>query len=100
MYYFGVRRPERDLANDPGRLGDLLLLHSNGHKRLNFTEHGNNRGDNHVLPALHEVECIGLRGEHMLFRGLQKPRMKNSAEEAPVCLQEWRVRIMPESGDR
>lgn len=98
VYQRGVRRPERDLANDPGHLGDLLLLHSQGHTRLSFTEHGNTRGDSRMLPSLHEVQCVGLQGEHMLFRGFQKSPVKNAIGEAPVYIQEWRVRILQGAG--
>lgn len=82
------------MSNDPGCFGDLMMFHTNGHARLSLTERGNNRGDNSVLPSLHEVHCIGLMGDHLIFRGLQKPRMKNPAEEAPAFLQEWRITVL------
>jgi hypothetical protein len=94
VYRFGVKRDERDLANDAGCLGDLAMIHWQRHSRLSFTEHGNTSGGNKILPSLHEVTCIGLGGDRMVFRGLQKRPTSNPLDPAPAFLQEWRVTLI------
>jgi hypothetical protein len=94
VYRFGVKRDERDLANDRGHAGRLQMMYMDGHLVLTFAGVDDYRGDNHVLPKLFEPKCIGWTGDMMLWRGVQRQRMKNPSKPAPAFLQEWRVRLV------
>jgi hypothetical protein len=94
VYKFGIRRTDRELANDPGLPGVLSLVHFDHHPVLRLSKIGDNSGSNKVLPPLFEPRCLGWGGELMTWRGYQKPWMKNSHDQAPVCIQEWRVRLI------
>lgn len=89
----GVKRSDRDLANDPGSMGELSLTRLGGHARLSLVLYGNTSADNRALPDLFEPVLLGWNGAQMVFRGYQKAPGKGDAEGA-AYLQEWRVTII------
>jgi hypothetical protein len=89
----GVRRPQRDVANDPGVFGELTMHRVGGILRMTICEWGNQRPDARLVPDLWEPVCQGLGGETMNWRGYQRA---NAGEDSdvPTYLQEWRVTIL------
>jgi hypothetical protein len=91
----GIKRSDRDLANDPGSQGELSMTRVSGHPRLSLQAYGNTTSDNHVLPDLFEPVLLGWRGPQMVFRGYQQLPGKGDAP-GQVYFQEWRVTILGE----
>lgn len=94
VYKFGVRRDEREISNDPGRVGNLSLHHHDRHPVLIFQDRDNVTPTGQLLPNLYEPRCVGMGNGLMLWRGYQKPRQRQPGELAPAFLQEWRVEVI------
>jgi hypothetical protein len=89
----GVKRSDREIANDPGSAGELSMTRVSGHLFLSLQITGNTTADNRALPDLFEPALLGWHGTQMVFRGYQKTAGKGEAP-AQVFLQEWRVTVM------
>lgn len=91
----GVRRPNRDVANDPGIFGMVELVHVGGYLRMAVREYGNHLAEGVLLPALWEAKCGGWIGTGMSWQGYQQHQLPEQKGN-PVYLQEWRVEIIGE----
>jgi hypothetical protein len=89
----GVRRTEREVANDPGVFGEVILHRVGGILRMTVREWGNQRPDARLISDLWEPICQGLGGESMSWRGYQRAGRPDD-EAQPTYLQEWRITII------
>ena len=91
----GVRRPDRDINNDPGTFGMVEMVRVGGYLRMTVREHGNHLPDSVRLPALWDAQCLGWIGDGMSWQGYQQHQLPERKGN-PVYLQEWRVEIIGE----
>ena len=91
----GVRRPDRDVNNDPGTFGMVELVHVGGYLRMKVREHGNHLAQGVLLPALWDAKCCGWNGAGMSWQGFQQHQLPEKKGD-PVYFQEWRVEILGE----
>lgn len=91
----GVRRSERDIANDPGVFGAITLFGHGMHLRMEITAWGVNNTSGHLLPTLWDARCITWHSGKMIWQGFQQASLNNS-QEAAAYFQEWRVELLGE----
>ena len=92
----GIRRPDRDINNDPGTFGMVEMVHVSGYLRMLVREHGNHMPDAVLLPPLWDAKCCGWGGSSMSWQGFQQHQLPEKKGN-PVYIQEWRIEII---GDR
>jgi hypothetical protein len=88
--WLGIRRPARDLLNDPGVYGEVTMMSSDGHLRLDVTPHGNTRSDAKLLPSLWDAVCVGKGPWDEMWRGYQKAKLPHGLGYTTV-IQEWHI---------
>lgn len=91
----GVRRSERDLANDPGVFGAVTLVGHGMHLRMEISAWGVSNRDGLLLPTLWDARCITWHSGRMIWQGFQHASL-TSSPEAAAYFQEWRVELLGE----
>jgi len=89
----GVRRSDRDIANDPGLSGAVHLHHVGGFLRLSAVEWGCNRAGAELFPDLWDAKCVGWNAAGMVWQGFQHARLSDKKGD-PVYFQEWRIEVI------
>jgi hypothetical protein len=95
----GERRPDREIASDPGIVGHISMCVIVNYTVLKIFAPGGTGGRAPLVPELFRAHCTTIEGARMLFRGFN--RIGNQDDEnAPVVRQEWAVEIMVEQPER
>ncbi|MBW3498891.1 hypothetical protein [Janthinobacterium sp. NKUCC08_JDC] len=89
----GVRKSERDLANEPGVFGEITLFRVGGYPVLQVHAPGGFADGKDLYPCLHEAVCTGMRDCFLVWRGWQREGNQED-KNGPTYLQEWRVEII------
>lgn len=89
----GVRRSDRDINNDPGTFGAVMLVGSGLHTRMEVREWGNTGTEGVLLPALWDARCITWHAGMMLWQGFQHAS-RGDQLGSPVYFQEWRIEVV------
>lgn len=91
----GVRRSERDIANDAGACGAIMLVRSGAHIRMDLQAWGVTNQSGKLLPSLWDARCITWQSGKMIWQGFQQDPSSNS-QAAAAYFQEWRVELLGE----
>lgn len=86
----GRRRPDREIAADPGRVGELTFALVAGCYQLNLNDPVSSVHAP-LYPILRDARLTTLHGEKMLFKGEQRAE----GDIGPVYVQEWAVQLEP-----
>ena len=89
----GVRKSERDLANEPGVFGEITLFRIDGYPVLQVHASGGFADGQDLYPRLHEAVCTGMRDCFLVWRGWQREGNQDD-KNGPTYLQEWRVEVI------
>ena len=89
--WLGIKRPDRDVLNDPGVFGEITMFHSHGgHTRLEVQRHGYTNEAGKLLAPLWDAKCIGKGNNQELWRGYQRTKLPHGLGYT-TCIQEWHV---------
>ena len=89
----GVRKAERDLANELGVFGELTLFRIDGYLVLQVHASGGFADGRDLYPRLYEAVCTGMRDCFFVWRGWQREDNQED-KNGPTYLQEWRVEVI------
>lgn len=67
----GLRRHDREIAADPGSVGDLTLARCAGSLELKLAAADDSQ-QKAIIPILYDAQLVTMQGAKMLFRGVER----------------------------
>lgn len=91
LRWLGIRRDDREIANDPGVHATVTMSYTNnGHQCLDAQTHHEKNETGKALPTLWDAVCVGKGPYDELWRGYQKAKLPHGLGFTTV-IQEWHV---------
>lgn len=89
--WLGIKRPDRDIANDPGVFGQVTMFYAGqGHTCLQAQRHGCTNETGKLLAPLWDAQCVAKGGDSEVWRGYQRAKLPHGLGYT-TCVQEWYI---------